>query len=291
MRSGMLRALSVAGAILAGATCAGAQDALPDTSRLVTIGGSLTEIVYALGEQERLAARDSTSLYPAEALSLPDVGYMRQLSPEGVLSVRPSAIIALEGSGPPEAMDVLKAASVPLVEVPDEFDKAGVLGKIDIVGKALGVEDKAQALAAKVSADLDEAESLTKDIADRRRVLFVLSFQDGRILASGGGTAADGIIRMAGGINAVSGFEGYRPLADEALVEAAPDIVLMMDRGGDHAMTDAQLAAHAALAATPAGKDGRIVRLDGSYLLGFGPRTAGAVRDLARALYGDTAAP
>ena len=72
-----------------------------DTSRLVSIGGDVTEIIYALGEEKRLIARDSTSLYPKEATQLPDVGYMRALSPEGILAVNPTAIIAVEGSGPP----------------------------------------------------------------------------------------------------------------------------------------------------------------------------------------------
>src|SRR6188768_3457559 len=71
----------------------------PDPNRIVAVGGSITEIVYALGEEKRLIARDSTSVYPEAAFSLPDVGYMRALSPEGVLSVKPNAILALQGSG------------------------------------------------------------------------------------------------------------------------------------------------------------------------------------------------
>ncbi|HEY4193548.1 MAG TPA: ABC transporter substrate-binding protein, partial [Mesorhizobium sp.] len=83
----------------------------PAGAKIASIGGSITEIVFALGEQDRLVARDSTSVYPQEAFKLPDVGYMRQLSPEGVLSVDPSGILALQGSGPKEAIDVLKKAS------------------------------------------------------------------------------------------------------------------------------------------------------------------------------------
>lgn len=94
---------------------------LADTSRIVAIGGSITEIVYALGEEGHLVARDSTSRYPAAAVALPDVGYMRQLSPEGVLSVNPSGILALHGSGPKEAVDVLKKSSVPFIDVPEHY--------------------------------------------------------------------------------------------------------------------------------------------------------------------------
>jgi iron complex transport system substrate-binding protein len=118
------------------------------------------------------------------------------------------------------------------------------------------------------------------------RVLFILSAQGGRLLASGTGTAADGIIRMAGGVNAIDGFEGYKTLTDEAAAVARPDVILMMDRSGDHAADDAQLFALPALAGSPAAATGSVVRMDGLLLLGFGPRTAEAVRALSRALGG-----
>lgn len=262
-------------------------DVFKDASRIVSIGGSLTEIVYALGEEGRLIARDSTSLYPEAALTLPDVGYMRALSPEGVLSVNPTAILALHGSGPKEAVEVLKKASVQYIEAPDQFDREGILIKIRAVGKALGVDAKAETLAATVDADIAAAEKLTADLTQRKRVLFILSTQGGKLLASGTNTAADGIIRMAGGVNAIDGFEGYKQLSDESAVIAAPDVILMMDRGGDHSAMDAELLAHPAIVPTPAGQAKAVLRMEGTYLLGFGPRTAAAARDLAASLYGD----
>jgi iron complex transport system substrate-binding protein len=262
-------------------------DVFKDGSRIVSIGGSLTEIVYALGEEGRLIARDSTSLYPEAALALPDVGYLRALSPEGVLSVNPTAILALHGSGPKEAVEVLKKASVQYIEVPEKFDHEGILAKVRAVGKALGVDAKAETLAAQVDADLAAAEKLTADLTTRKRVLFILSMQGGKLLASGSNSAADGIIKLAGGVNAVEGYEGYKQLTDEAAAIAAPDVILMMDRGGDHAAMDAELLTHPALASSPAAKAKAVVRMEGTYLLGFGPRTAAAARDLAALLYGD----
>jgi iron complex transport system substrate-binding protein len=262
-------------------------DVFPDASRIASIGGAITEIVYALGEQGRLVARDSTSVYPREVFSLPDVGYMRALSPEGVLSVNPTGILALQGSGPREAVDVLKKASVPYITVPEKYDHAGILDRIRIVAKALGVDAKAEPLLAEVERKLKAAEALTASVKQRKRILFILSFKDGRILASGSGTAAAGIIALAGGVNAVEGYEGYKQLADEAVVGARPDVVLMMDRGGDdHTISEAELFAHPALAQTLAGQAHKLIRMDGAYLLGFGPRTADAVHDLAVALYG-----
>lgn len=258
-----------------------------DPSRIAAIGGSITEIVFALGEGNRLIARDTTSVFPPEAMALPDVGYMRQLSPEGVLSVSPGGILALEGSGPKETIDVVKRASVPYIEVAERFDREGILAKIHAVGTALGVEQKADVLANEVDAKLRDAEERTKDVEERKRVLFILSMQGGKVMASGADTAANGIIALAGAVNAIEGYSGYKQLTEEAIIEARPDVILMMDRAGGHTANDDEILNHAAIATTPAGKAGRIVRMDGAYMLGFGPRTADAVRDVAVALYGD----
>lgn len=257
-----------------------------DSSRLVTVGGALTEIVYALGLEDKLIARDRTSSYPESVQKLPDIGYMRQLSSEGVLSVAPTAMLVVEGSGPQETMDVLKRASVPMIIVPEVYTAQGILDKITAVGQALGAQDKAATLAAKVSADLKSVEAATAGISQKKRVLFILSRQGGRLLASGQNTAADSMIKMAGGVNAIDAFQGYKQLTDEALDQAAPDLILMMNTGADKATEDhSELLSNPALAATPAGQNKAIVTMDGLYLLGFGPRAAEAARDLSQSLY------
>lgn len=285
-----LKNFLAAGAVVVFAALpAAAQDLHPfaDNSRLVSIGGSLTEIIYALGEEGKLIARDSTATYPEAAVALPDVGYMRQLAPEGVLSVSPSALLVIEGSGPPEALDVLSHAGVDYQTVPEGFSHEGILVKVRAVGQALGVPDKAEVLAGEIDTALKAVEARTADIAERKRVLFILSAQGGKIQASGTDTAADGIIALAGAVNAIDEYSGYKALTEEAIIEAAPDVILMMDRGGDHSASDADLIANPAIALTEAGRNHAIVRLDGAYLLGFGPRTAEAVSDLVDALYGE----
>ena len=179
---------------------------------VLSIGGSVTEIVVALGQQHRLLARDTTSTYPPDVANLPDVGYMRALSPEGVLSVGPSLILSEDGAGPPEALEVIRAADVAFVEVPEAFSAEGILDKIEVIGAALGVPARADQLADEVGAALEAAKAQAEIAPEnRKRVLFVLSTQGGKITASGTGTAADAIIRMAGGSNAIDGFEGYKP--------------------------------------------------------------------------------
>ncbi len=250
--------------------------------RVVAVGGSITEIIYALGMEHLLVARDTTSSWPAEVEALPDVGYMRALSPEGVLSVRPDLIIAEEGSGPPETIEVLADAEIDLITVPETYDAAGVRAKILAVAEALGVRENGLALADEIEAQLTEATEAVTGAAPR--VMFILSMQGGRIMASGTDTAAAGIIGLAGGENAVTAFEGYRPLTDEAVLAAAPKVILMMDRGGDHSAGNVDLFAHPALGLTPAAETDSVVRINGLLLLGFGPRTPEAVARLSEAL-------
>ncbi|MDX3927106.1 MAG: hemin ABC transporter substrate-binding protein [Shinella sp.] len=260
-----------------------------DTSRLVSIGGAVTEIIYALGEEGRLVARDSTSMYPEAAMALPDVGYMRALSPEGVIAVNPSAILSIEGSGPPDALAVLKTAGIPFETVPEGYDRDGIVKKIETIGAFLGVEDKAKALADQVSAEIDAAvaDAAKRPESERKRVLFVLSFQNGKVMAAGTHTAADGILNLAGAVNATEGaFQGYKPLSDEAIIEAKPDVIMVMTRPGSDNGSDEELLSQPAIALTPAAASKSVLRMNSLHLLGFGPRTASAVRELNTSLYG-----
>lgn len=241
----------------------------------------------ALGAGDRIIARDSTSNWPESVLALPDVGYIRALSPENVLALDPGLIVAEGDAGPPETMDVLTAAGIPLVLVPEATDPQGVIAKIEAVAAALDLPAEGAALAAITQGGLDEAAALAASVTEPKRVLFILSLQGGRVMAAGEGTEAEGIIRLSGGVNAAAGFQGYKPMTDEAVLAARPDAILMMDREGDLAIGDADVLAQPALAETPAAKAGRVIRMDGMLLLGFGPRTPEAAKALHDALYGE----
>lgn len=266
-------------------------DPHPDAERVLAIGGSVTEIIYALGQQGRLIARDTTSSFPAEAQELPDVGYMRALSSEGVLSVKPDLILSEEGAGPPETVAILKEAGIPFETIPSGTDAEGLTAKIEAVAEVLGVPEAADAPVEALRADLDSLAEATGNEGQPKRVMFILSLQGGRVMASGQGTEADAIIRLAGAENAVQGVEGYKPLTDEAITAASPEVILMMKRGPEdsgHAAAAEALMANPAIAATPAVESGSVIRMDGLYLLGFGPRTGQAALDLHDAIYGGT---
>ncbi|MBO0902933.1 heme/hemin ABC transporter substrate-binding protein [Jiella sonneratiae] len=252
--------------------------------RIVAVGGAVTETLYALHAEDRIVAVDTTAVYPPEAAAKPSVGYMRALSAEGVLAMSPDLVLLEEGSGPPAAIDLLKASGVTIVNVPAGHGVEAIGRKIETIAAAVGKETAGAHLAETVEAKLGRLETRLSELGERKRVLFVLSIVDGRPMAAGSGTAADAMIRLAGGTNVFAEVKGYKTLSPEAAAELAPDVVLMMSGAGpEHAAADPF--ALPALAATPAGREKALVRMDAGYLLGFGPRTADAARDLAARLY------
>ena len=271
---------------LALALCLASPAMAQDADRVITLGGSVTEIAVALGAEDRIIARDTTSSWPDSVQALPDVGYIRALSPENVLALDPGLIVAEGDAGPPEAVDVLKAAGIPFILVPEATDPASIAAKIEAVAAALDLPAEGVALSSAVKMKLEAAEARAEAIATPKRVLFVLSLKGGSVMAGGEGTEAEGIIRLAGGINAASGFQGYKPMTDEAVLAAKPDAILMMDREGDLSISDTDVLAQPALSQTPAAETGTIIRMDGTLLLGFGPRTPEAADALHAALYG-----
>nr|WP_165218001.1 ABC transporter substrate-binding protein [Allorhizobium pseudoryzae] len=257
----------------------------PSAKRIVSIGGTVTEILYALGAGDRVIARDSTSSFPVEVMKKPDIGYMRALSPEGILGQSPDLILSEDGAGPPDALAILKASEIPMVTIDTPPDGAAIARKIRDVGAAVGLADKAETLAVKTDADLAAlAGEVNKLPQPRKRVLFVLSVANGRIMAGGKDTEAGAIIEMAGGVNAAEGITGYKPLTDEAVIAAKPDVVLVMHTG-NHGVKPEEVFALPAFQSTPAAASQSLIRMDGLLLLGFGPRTPEAARSLASQLY------
>ncbi|SFJ69821.1 heme/hemin ABC transporter substrate-binding protein [Celeribacter neptunius] len=259
----------------AGSSAQATTTATMTATAIVSVGGPVTETIFALGEGDRVVARDSTSLFPPEVTALPDIGYMRQLSAEAVLSTGPDLIVTRDTAGPPEVLDQLRAAAVPMVETHDGFNAEAVLDSVHKIGAALGVPEKSDALAVGIEADFKTlAEQVRTGTAPR--VMFILSNQGGRLNVAGRGTGAHGILELAGAENVfASDYQGYKIASDEAIIAAAPDIILMMEPTGEeeHDARRADTLALPAIAQTPAGENGAFVLVPPAAL-GFGPRTA-----------------
>ncbi|MBV4367231.1 heme/hemin ABC transporter substrate-binding protein [Erwinia phyllosphaerae] len=253
--------------------------ALMAEERVITIGGDVTEIVYALGAQQDLVARDSTSLRPALATKLPDVGYMRQLNAEGILAMRPTLVIASELAKPSLALQQVAQAGVKVVTVTGEPSLAAIHQKIATVAGALHQEEEGKALEAKLDSQLADVNEKPLPV----KVLFILSHTGMKAQAAGTGTAADGAIRSAGLVNAMGNVPHYQALTQEGIVASAPQLVVI-GRDGMKALGDEEAIWQLpGLALTPAGKHRNLLVVDEMALLGFGLHTPEAIARLRKA--------
>lgn len=258
--------------------------------RLVTIGAPVTELAFALGAGDAVVGRDTVSRQPAAAAAKPDVGYMRTLSAEGLMSLAPTHVLAVEGAGPQTAFDQLRAMGVTVEMVPEISDPAGLTAKIAAVARTLGREEEGRRLTAELTGRLSalsaEVERAARSGKAGARILCLVGGGPGGMMAAGRGTVPDALIALAGGRNAVDSDRDFPPLSAEAALAAEPQILLvsraLVERSGG---LDALLALPQ-LTMTPAARDRRVVQIDGALLVGLGPRTPEAVEALLHAQTG-----
>lgn len=252
--------------------------AAPEGPRIVAIGGAVTETLFALGLGSQVVAVDTSSSFPDAVHALPRVGYQRTLAAETVLAFRPTLVLASHEAGPPATLARLRAAGVPVEVLPEVGDARSAAARVRRIGELMQRPTAAAALAR----PLEELRALQSQTAPR--VLFLFARGGGVAMVAGDASPAATMIELAGGVNAVRGFSGYKPLSGEAVLAAAPEVVLVPTRsltalGGSEALWQLP-----GLAQTPAGRAARLVQMDDLLLVGFGPRLPQAVEQLARAL-------
>lgn len=245
---------------------AGACELAGDSSRIAIAGGSITEIVYLLGAEDRIVAVDATSSFPDEAARFPSVGYVRNLSTEGLLSLSPTLILGENDMGPPEVLDQLSVTGVEIVTVPERHSAQGIADKVYCVAQVLGVDPQRVLGEARFRTDPALPDS-------GRRVGVVLGLQDGVPLAAGANTSGDGLLKMAGATNVFSAVDGWKPVSLEAMAAANPEFIVITERGVEAAGGMETVLAHPAVRLTTAGMRGQVIAMDGMAMLGFGPRT------------------
>jgi iron complex transport system substrate-binding protein len=259
-------------------------DTATDLSRIVVAGGSLAEILYALDKSETLVAADTTSNYPEAANALPKIGYVRNLSAEGLLSLKPSFVLGEDDMGPPEVVAQLKSLGIEMLVVPEKFDADGIQQKVRCVAAAVGAGDAGEALNKRLMAGV--ADRSVQDAAAPRG-LVLLGLREGAPVAAGINTSGDGLLTMAGAQNLLR-FEGWKPVSIEALAAASPEFIVIPERGVAMAGGLDKLLEHPALRLTPAARSRRVITMDGMAMLGFGPRTVQAAATLRETLLGNT---
>lgn len=261
----------------------------PLPQRWVTAGGALSEWVILLGGESRLVGVDTTSRHPASLTKLPSVGYQRQLAAEGLLALRPDLLLGSEEMGPPPVLEQLAVAGVRIERLSARAELDSLQANLQRLGQLLGDEAAAERAFTDYQARLKTQQQWVEQAQRRQQapgVVLLLGHAGGSPLAGGSDTAADWMIRRAGGRNLVS-HGGYKALSSEALLALDPQVVVVADRALDgDAAKQALLRQNPALASTRAGREGRLLALDPTLLVGgLGPRVPDGLAMLAAGFY------
>lgn len=283
-----LAALGAGGALVASGGAVFAQTSA--YGRIVSVGGAITETLYALGLGDNLQAADTTSTFPLAALQLPKVGYLRQLSAEGILAMKPDLVLLSGEAGPAAAVAHLKTAGIALEQIDIGRSPAAVTNMVEAIGAATGEVEAANALAETVTGQFKTLDAALP-LGERKSVLLLLAAGNGPLLGAGANTAASAAINLAGGELAFPDMQGYKAVSLEPVLAADPDWIILpshvaMALGGREGLSALDVVAR-----TRAGAEGRVAIIDSHYLLGFGPRAPQAAADLATLLYPDADIP
>lgn len=258
---------------------------LQAAERIAVAGGSITEIIYRLGEEQRIVGVDSTSTFNDASKHHPLLGYVRNISVEGVLSLKPDLLIGESDTGPTKSLEQVQAVGLKAVIVDADDTISAIKSKIEQVAKLLDVEGKGQSLIEEMQVDIDALAYAKQQISSTTaspKILFLLALGNGAPMASGYGTSADTVITEAGGENVLQDQKGWVKLSPESSLALNPDVIIVMNRF-DNILGDIAELPH--FKYTDAVKKGAVYGIDGNYLLGFGPRTPQAIVELGTMIH------
>ncbi len=253
-------------------------------NQIVSLNGTVTEILCGLGLQGQIVGTDVTSTYPAEMAKTPKVGHNRNIGAEAVLALRPTIIVGTRTNGgmdvKPEVIEQFKSAGTKTVFYEQEYSVAGAKKLITDVAATFGLTAKATSLLRKIDADLAKVHKPARP----QKVLFIYARGSGTLMVAGRNTPVEKIIELAGGTNAATGFDNFKPLTAESLIAANPDVLLLFNSGLESLGGIEGLLKIPGVAQTNAGRSRKVVEMDGQLLTGFSPRLGLAVQELSRKL-------
>ena len=256
--------------------------------RIIGLNGSVTEILFALGLEGNIVGCDASSTYPKDVKKrLPSVGYQYRLNAEGILSLKPTLVIGREDVKPPQVVEQLRSAGVTtlLLKEPRTFSQAKQ--RLRTIGRAVNRQERAEALISALEKQIEALESklAARQSQPKRKALFLYLRGPQTAFVLGEGSAPAAMIDSVGAVNAAGNIKGTKPMTAEAVIAAQPEVYVLFESGLKSIGGVDGLLNVPGLAQTPAGRNKRVVAMDGLYLSGFGPRCGRAALDLFRGIY------
>lgn len=252
--------------------------------KIITAGGTITEVVDALGYSDQIIATDITSTFPAGMRDLPSIGYRNQIKAEGILALDPDLVLIEEGYLTPDVVDQLKAAMVSIEVFTKPTTVEGTKKLVTDLAAFFEEEEKGKEVNAAVDADIADLNSYLEKVESTPKAIFVMARGPETVFIAGDKTFASEIFKLAKIQGTATGFDEFAPLTPESLVSMNPEYLVFFDSGIQSVGGKDGLVAIQGIDQTTAFKENHIVALDGQYLSGFGPRVGKAALDLAKAV-------
>ncbi|RRA90415.1 heme/hemin ABC transporter substrate-binding protein [Paenimyroides viscosum] len=244
------------------------------TDRIISLNGSITETLAALNEAENIVGKDVTSTFPAD-LKAKDLGHVRSITAESILALQPSVVIGTSKDINPNLNDQLKKANISLIMIDQEYSVEGTKNLITSIATKLK-KDNYQPLLDNISTKI----ATVKPFDKKTKILFIYARGAGNLMVAGTGTPLHSMIELAGAENAAAALTDFKPLTPEALLTTNPDVILMFEKGLQSIGGIDGLLKIEGISTTNAGKNKKVVTMDGQFLSGFGPRLGDAVVEL-----------
>lgn len=262
------------------------QTSVRQQHRIISLSGMLTEVLFDLGYGDQIVGLDITSTYPEAANAIPKLGHVSKLNAEAILQLQPDVIFVESTPTAQPALEQLESAGIAIVSVPTSHHLSNAVQAAKVMTDYLGSEAEVlDQLRDQIKQDSLALATILSQYQVKPKVLFIYARGIGRLSVAGTGTSAAVIIEKAGGQNAITSFEGFQVLTPEALVESAPDVILMFSSGLASLDGVDGLDQIPGMSQTPAYQNKRVVAMDGHYLTAFGPRAAQAAKELAKAIH------
>ncbi len=244
------------------------------TDRIISLNGSITETLAALNEAENIVGKDVTSTFPAD-LKAKDLGHVRSITAESILALQPSVVIGTSKDINPNLNDQLKKVNISLIMIDQEYSVEGTKNLITSIATKLK-KDNYQPLLDNISTKI----ATVKPFDKKPKILFIYARGAGNLMVAGTGTPLHSMIELAGAENAAAALTDFKPLTPEALLTTNPDVILMFEKGLQSIGGIDGLLKIEGISTTNAGKNKKVVTMDGQFLSGFGPRLGDAVVEL-----------
>ena len=260
-----------------GRDLAGARVSQLDSTRIVALANGAAESLVALGFGDHLVGRDIASTFP-EVAKVPVVAMGHQVSAEKVLATSPTIVIVDASTGPKSALEQIASTGVSVVVIPEAWTVAAANDRLLALGKVVGAEEAARTL-------LSDVPKLT--ISPSPRVIFLYLRGPSSIYLLGGkGSGADQVITLAGGVDTGASLSNkpFAPITAETIAQANPDLILVMTKGLESVGGVKGLIALPGVSQTSAGKNRRVIAVDDSLLLSFGPRLPDLIKQINAAM-------